>query len=271
MADRWTGLSSAVPNIHSGFYSTRQPQPPSATNSGGCWRQREGEAVRRCEAFWGLRGRRQSTRNQNSASLLFHPELCMETPLVCLIKRGITQNTFYLLSTCSVFFSGPYLHHFLFPPASLPSLSLYMKWHQTPNEYFMTLLYPCANNGCYKNHKYISLLPGAGAVWLHGCVSMPERCLHAKVYCRYLLLLPSRTLFGEIQAWSSTVQWLQIRSRLEYIDPFILGCFASFPFCVCPRCQTLGGPKLSIWESNWSIMCIDRNTALTDLYNSLEV
>lgn len=34
-----------------------------------------------------------------------------------------------------------------------------MKWHQTPNEYFMTLLYPCANSGCYKNHKYITLHP----------------------------------------------------------------------------------------------------------------
>lgn len=38
--------------------------------------------------------------------------------------------------------------------ATFPLLSV--TWYQTPNEFFIMLFYPWANNGCYKSHKYDS-------------------------------------------------------------------------------------------------------------------
>lgn len=96
-------------------------------------------------------------------------------------------SSFFPPITCTI--SSVLLH-------PLPFLSLYMKWHQTPNKYFMTLLYPCANNGCYKNHKYISLHPGAVCEFL---LEMYLQYIHAEELLCHQGHWLERFMYGTVQ------------------------------------------------------------------------
>ena len=67
-----------------------------------------------------------------------------------------------ILLPFSVHISILHLHYSHCLLRSSLSLWAYSWWHQTTNEYFMTLFYPWANNRCYKKLKYIS--PHLGAL-----------------------------------------------------------------------------------------------------------